>query len=47
MKRAICGLMILLVPIVAAGQSSIVDTVHNLSSSGPGPYRSETIDQVC
>lgn len=49
MKRALktFALACLLPPLLAPAQESIVDTVHNLSSSGPGQYKSDTIDQIC
>jgi predicted CXXCH cytochrome family protein len=46
-KRVLYGLVLLLASLQVSSQSSIVETVHNLSTSGPGPYKSETIDQVC
>ena len=48
MKRASrCTLLLLLSLSWPLGAGSIVDTPHNLSTSGPGPVRASTETQVC
>ncbi len=37
----------LVLPLRAWGAQDVVNTVHNLSSSGPGTFKSLTIDRVC
>ncbi len=37
----------LVLPMRAWAVQDVVNTVHNLSSSGPGPFKSLTIDRVC
>lgn len=43
--RALVALLVAL-PVVAGAQS-ITTTKHNLSASGPGPYRASTETQIC
>jgi len=40
-------LALLVLPFRAWGAQDVASTVHNLSSSGPGPFKSLTINQVC
>ncbi len=40
-----CG--VILIAASAGAQASIVDTKHNLSTSGPGPFRSTTESRIC
>ncbi len=48
--RALVGVLtvtIISLPLAARAQQRVVDTVHNLSISGPGETRAETEEQVC
>ena len=46
-KRMITLVVSLLVAAVGFTSTRVEDTVHNLSTSGPGQIRSQTVDQVC
>lgn len=45
--RRILLLVLLLLPLRAWAVEDVVNTVHNLSTSGPGAFKSLTIDEVC
>ncbi len=45
--RRLFFILVLLLWSVPALASDIQNTVHNLSTSGPGPFKSLTVDQVC
>ncbi len=48
MKRAIAFILMCVAPALAVAQpSSVVNSKHNLSASGPGPVRSSVENQVC
>jgi predicted CXXCH cytochrome family protein len=40
-------LLLLLIPAPAAAVQGVADTVHNLSTSGPGTFKSDTVTQIC
>ena len=47
MRRLWLMALVMLVPLRVWAASEVVNTVHNLSTSGPGSVRSLTVDQVC
>lgn len=45
--RSLPVLLALLLPVAGLAKSSVVNSPHNLSSSGPGNFRSLSTEQVC
>ena len=47
MKRLRGLVVILLISTAVDANKRVADTVHNLSTSGPGQFKSQSVDQVC
>ena len=47
MRRRLAAFLMACVALRAAAVQDVANTVHNLSSSGPGVFKSLTVDQVC
>lgn len=47
MRRLVLLAILLLYAAPAGAVQDVVNTTHNLSVSGPGPFKSLTVDQVC
>jgi predicted CXXCH cytochrome family protein len=47
MRRACFFLILLLLPLHAWAAQGVADTVHNLSTSGPGSLKSQTVTEIC
>ena len=48
--RKLCLIIVVAIlglPMATLAQQDVVNTVHNLSTSGPGTFRSLTVDEVC